>query len=326
MKFSRIVAHLGAAALLAFGAAAVAQDYPSRPIKLIVPYPPGGGIDPSARVVAESMSKQLNVSIVIDNMGGASGRIGTTYASRAKPDGYTLLFASGAPNAILPAAYGTQLGYDGAKNFMPIGLVTHLNYALVATSALPVKSLAELLAYAKAHPKGISYASSGLLSGPHLAGELLTRGAGIDAVHAPYQGTGPAMTAVMGGVVSIMFETENNVVAKASSGKYHVLAVTGKQPSAFPDVPNLGKLYPGHDVSQWYGLMAIAGTPPEIVNRLADALNKALRSDEIKKHFAAMGLKPVVDSTPESFNAYIASEIDRWKVQFRPGGIAVPAM
>jgi tripartite-type tricarboxylate transporter receptor subunit TctC len=304
----------------------VAQEFPQRPVKMIVPYPPGGGIDPVARVVAGALSRQLGQSVIVENISGASGRIGTASAARAKPDGYTLLFGSGAPNAILPAAYGAQLSYDARKDFIPIGLVAQVNYVLVVTTSLPVQSLQDLIDYAKAHPKTLTYASSGFLSGPYLAGELLGKMAQIDLMHVPYQGTGPALAGVMGGVTSMMFETEGNIVTKAPSGKFRVLAVTGSQASAFPDAPNLGKRFPGHNVSQWYGVLTVAGTPPDVVARLSDALAKAARSAEVKQQIGNMGLAVIQDSTPDSFNSYITSEIERWKFLIRTAGIPVPPL
>ncbi|HEY4375478.1 MAG TPA: tripartite tricarboxylate transporter substrate binding protein, partial [Burkholderiales bacterium] len=158
-------------------------DYPDKPVRMVVPYPPGGGIDPSARVLGSELAKQLGQPLVIDNVGGASGRIGTQQVARAKGDGYTILFASGAPNVTLPAAYGEKLAYDQKKDFIPVALVAEADYVLLVSKKLPITNLKELVEYAKAHPDKLTYASSGLLSGPHLAGELLGKYAGVKLVH-----------------------------------------------------------------------------------------------------------------------------------------------
>lgn len=307
-------------------ATAAAQTYPDRSIRMVVPYPPGGGIDPSARVVASELTKHLGQPIVIDNVGGASGRIGTTQVARAKADGYTLLFASGAPNVTLPAAYGDKLAYDQKKDFLPIALIAEADYVLLVGKKLPINNLKELVDYAKANPDKLTYASSGLLSGPHLAGELLAKLAGIKLTHVPYRGNGPALTALMGGEVAMSFDSAGGVVARGPSEFYRVIAYTGDAPlTAFPNAPNLAKVYPGHNVGQWYGLMVPAGTPPAVVTRLRQAVSKTVNNDAVKKQFTEMGMAPVLDSTPATFTAYIETEIKRWQEVFKTSGIAIPA-
>lgn len=318
-------AGIGFALCIAWGGAS-AQTYPDRSIRMVVPYPPGGGIDPSARVVANELAKQLGQPIVIDNVGGASGRIGTTQVARAKGDGYTLLFASGAPNVTLPAAYGDKLAYDQKKDFIPIALVAEADYVLLVSKKIPINNLKELVDHAKANPDKLTYASSGLLSGPHLAGELLAKYAGIKITHVPYRGNGPALTALMGGEVSMSFDSAGGVVARGPSEFYRPIAYTGAAPlTAFPDAPNLGKIYPGHNVGQWYGLMVPAGTPPAVVNRLRQAVSKTVNNDMVKKQFTDMGLATVTDSTPASFTAYIDADIKRWQDIFKTSGIPIPA-
>jgi tripartite-type tricarboxylate transporter receptor subunit TctC len=311
--------------MCAFGAAAQAADYPDHAIHMVVPYPPGGGIDPSARVLSNELAKLLGQPIVIDNVGGASGRIGTTQVARAAPDGYTVLFASGAPNVTLPAAYGDKLQYDQKKDFQPIALVAEADYVLLVSKKLPITNLKELVDYAKANPEKLTYASSGLLSGPHLAGELLGKLAGIKLIHVPYRGNGPALAALMSGDVSMTFDSAGGVVARGPSEFYRVIAYSGDAPlTAFPDAVNLAKVYPGHNVGQWYGVMVPAGTPRAVVARLRAAVTKAVNNETVKKQFTDMGLVIVTDSTPASFTAYIDAEIRRWQEIFKTSGIPIP--
>jgi tripartite-type tricarboxylate transporter receptor subunit TctC len=301
--------------------------YPDKPVHMIVPYPPGGGIDPSARVLSNELAKQLGQSIVVDNVGGASGRIGTQQVARARPDGYNLLFASGAPNVTLPAAYGDKLAYDEKKDFMPIALVAEADYVLLVSKKLPITNLKELVDYAKANPDKLTYASSGLLSGPHLAGELLAKLAGVKLTHVPYRGNGPALAALMSGEVSMTFDSAGGVVARGPSEYYRVIAYSGDAPlNAFPDAPNLAKIYPGHNVGQWYGIMVPAGTPAPVVARLREAVAKSVNDETVKKQFADMGLVAVLDSTPASFTAYVDGEIKRWQEIFKTSGIPIPKL
>lgn len=303
--------------------AAQAGSYPDRPIRLVVPYPPGGGIDPSARVLAEALSKALGGSVYVDNQNGASGRIGTSLVARASADGYTLLYGSVAPNVIIPAAYGDSVGYQ--KNLLPIALVAQADYVLLSSTALPVDSLADLIAYARQHPQTVTYASSGLLSGPHLAGELLGKLAGLQLVHVPYRGNGPALAALMGGEVSMAFDSAGGVLSRGTSDRYRVLAVTGgPAPRGLAGAPELGTLYPGHDVSQWYGVFTTAGVAPEIAARLHAAVHDAVNSDDVKDKFAGMGLTTILDSTPQSFAKYVDGEIWRWHQIIVADGIEIP--
>ncbi len=214
--------------------------------------------------------------------------------ARAKADGYTLLFGSVAPNVILPAAYGDKLPYDQKKDFAPIALVAEADYVLLVSTSLPITTLKELVSYGRQNPEKLTYASSGNLSGPHLAGQLLDKLANIRLVHVPYRGNGPALTALMGGEVSMTFDSAGGVVARGKSERYRVIAVTGNQTlAAYPEAPNLGKVYPGHNVSQWYGVFATAGTPPAVVARLRQAVNLSVNSEAVKKSFAEMGLSAV---------------------------------
>jgi tripartite-type tricarboxylate transporter receptor subunit TctC len=301
--------------------------YPDRAITLVVPYPPGGGIDPAARMYAEEFEKALGQSIVIQNLGGASGQIGTTRAARSAPDGYTLLFGSVAPNVILPAAYGDQLPYDAQKGLAPIGLIAEADYVLLVSARLPVNTFQEFLDYAKSQEHPLAYASSGQLSGPHLAGTLLSDMSGIKMMHVPYRGNGPALTALMGGEVSFSFDSAGGVVSRGKSDKYKPLAVTGEQTfAADPGLPNLNSIFPGHNVSQWYGLMAPAGIPQEVVDRLTEAHKQVVNSEAMQRRFQEIGLTVITDSTPEKFEAYIDDEIARWQDILTSRKIEIPKL
>ncbi len=316
---------VAAAALLLPVPSEAQPAYPSQPITLIVPYPPGGGIDPAARIYADELGKALGQSIVIQNIGGASGQIGTDRVAHSNPNGYTLLFGSVAPNVILPAAYGNQLPYDEQKDFTPIGLIAEADYVLLVSTTLPVNSFKEFLNYAKAQAKPVAYASSGQLSGPHLAGELLSNMSGVKMMHVPYRGNGPALTALMSGEVAFAFDSAGGVVSRGKSDKYKALAVTGDQalPSD-PKLPNLGTLYPGHNVSQWYGLMAPAGIPRDVLERLKAAHEKAVHSTEMQNRFQKIGLTVITDSSPEKFQTYVEDEITRWHHILTTQKIAIP--
>jgi len=300
-------------------------DYPSQPISLIVPYPPGGGIDPAARIYATELGKALGQSIVVQNIGGASGQIGTDRAAHAAPNGYTLLFGSIAPNVILPAAYGKQLPYDEKKDFKPIGLIAQADYVLLVSTKLPVNSFKEFLSYAKKESTPLAYASSGQLSGPHLAGELLSQMSGIKMMHVPYRGNGPALTALMSGEVGFSFDSAGGVASRGKSDKYKALAITGGQPfPSEPNLPDLGKLYPGHNVSQWYGLMAPAGVSKEVMDRLKTAHGKVVHSAEMQRKFQEIGLNVITNSSPDAFQKYVDEEIDRWSRIFTVEKIEIP--
>jgi len=317
-----------AAATLIVPASSKAQpDYPSRPITLIVPYPPGGGIDPAARIYAEEFEKNVGQGIVVQNVGGASGQIGTGRAAHSNPDGYTLLFASVAPNVILPAAYGDSLPYSEQKDFTPIGIIAEADYVLLVSNALPVNSFEDFLDYARAQAKPVAYASSGQLSGPHLAGELLSGMSGIKMLHVPYRGNGPALTALMSGEVDFSFDSAGGVVSRGKSDKYKALAVTGEQPFPFaPELPNLATRYPEHNVSQWYGLMAPAGVPREVIDQLKSAHEKTVKSADLQRRFQKIGLNVITDSSPEKFRAYVDGEIARWRGILAAKKIAIPTL
>jgi tripartite-type tricarboxylate transporter receptor subunit TctC len=288
---------------------ALAQTYPVKPIRLISPYPPGGGTDASARIMAQALSDQMGQQVVVDSRGGASGLIGTELAAKAAPDGYTLVLGNVAPMAILPAAT-PKLPYDPIRDFAPISLIALSDYVLTVHPSVPARNVKELIALAKANPGKLTYASSGALGAPHLAGELLNLLAKVNVVHVPYKGNGPAAIAVITGETTMMFGTGPSVVPHIQSGKMRVLATTGLKRS-MPDVPAMSELLPGYDVTQWYGILAPAGTPKEILDRLHTEIAKAIANPRIAQLYTNLGTQPIAD-TPEQFAAFIKSETAKW--------------
>ena len=310
MKATRVLLAIAAAALMAFTATgAWSQAYPAKPIKLISPYPPGGGTDAAARIIAQALSDQLGQQVVVDTRGGASGLIGTELAAKSAPDGYTIVLGNVAPLAILPAAT-PKLPYDPIRDFSPISLVALSDYVLTVHPSLPAKNLRELLALAKANPGKLTYASSGNLGAPHLAGELMNLLAKVKTVHIPYRGNGPAAIAVMSGESTMMFGTGPSVVPHANSGKLRALATTGLKRS-MANLPAMNELLPGYDVTQWYGLLLPAGAPKEIVDRLHKEIARAIANPKIAQLYTALGTQPL-STTPDEFLAFIKAEKDKW--------------
>ena len=302
-----IVAPQGAWAQL--GTSTTPGAYPSRPVRLISPYPPGGGTDAVARVIAQALSDQLGQQVVVDTRGGASGMIGTELAAKSPPDGYTLVLGNVAPLAILPAAT-PKLPYDPLKDFTPISLGALSDYVLTVHPSVPAKSLKDLLALAKTKPGELSYASSGNLGGPHLAGELLNLLAKVKLVHIPYKGNGPAAIGVMTGESTMMFGSGPSVVPHFATGKLRGIATTGLKRS-MPSLPAIAESLPGYEVTQWYGILVPAGTPKDIVDRLQKEVVRAVASPKVSQVLTNLGTQPVTN-TPDEFRAFIKSEIDKW--------------
>lgn len=289
---------------------AFAQTYPSKPIRLIVPYPPGGGVDGTGRVIGHALSEQLGQQVIIDNRGGATGRIGTEMVAKSQPDGYTLLLGSGAPNAVVPAA-SSKVPYDAIKDFAPISLVGTTDYTLLVHPSLPVRSVKDLIALAKANPGKLTFGSSGILSNTHLAGELFSQLAGVNLVHVAYKGTGPAMLSLLTGETAISFGSGPSAAPYVKSNRLRALGTTGLK-RRFPDLPTIGEILPGYSVSQWYGVLAPAGTPREIIDRLHKEIVRAIANPKVAQQFANLDTDPVTD-TPQEFSALIKSEIDKWR-------------
>lgn len=300
----------------AVAATALAQPYPNRPVRIITPYPPGGGVDATARIIGQALSEELKQQFIIDNRPGASGRIGTDVAAHAAPDGYTILLGNVGPNAILPAS-GMKLPYDGVTDFAPVSLVAVSGYALTVHPSFPVRSVKELIALAKKEPGKIAFGSTGVGGGPHLAGELLMSMTGIKLLHVPYKGGGPVMTALLSGEVPMSFSTLPTVLPFQASGKLRIVAVTTpKRWPTEPKIPAIAETVPGYAVTQWYGLLAPAKTDPAIISELNRAVAKAVTTDQVKRALSSGG-SIAQSTTPQEFQALIKKEIAKWKAVFK---------
>jgi tripartite-type tricarboxylate transporter receptor subunit TctC len=299
------------AAAWALCAGAQADDYPSKPVKIIVPYPGGQASDTIARLVGEKLGKALGQPVLVDNRPGAGGNIGTDIGARSAPDGYTLTVAS----AALPISKHVyrKLPFDPVKDFAPITLMTITPLVLVTRTSLPVKDVPSLVALAKASPGKITFASSGPGTSHQLSGELFKSLAAIDMLHVPYKGSPPAHVDLMGGSVDMMFDNIVPVAPHVKSGKLQALAVTTKtRAAALPDVPTMAEAgYPNFEATAWFGLLAPAGTPQPIVARLNKELVAILQSPEVKERLTGMGAT-VVAGTPEEFGRFMGDEINKW--------------
>jgi tripartite-type tricarboxylate transporter receptor subunit TctC len=303
-------------------AVAIAQSaYPAKPIRLVVPFPPGGATDVVARSIGQKLSDALGQPVVVENKAGASSNIGSEFVARSAPDGYTLLLGTIANATNM--TYYPRMTYDTLRDLVPITQTMSAPSILVVHPSLPVKNLQELLAYARANPGKLSFASSGAGGSPHLAGEMLKLRAGIDMVHVPYKGAGPALQDTLAGNVQVAFKTSLSAVPHIQSGKLRGIAVAAnKRVAQLPDVPTMAEAgMPDFEVSSWNGLLAPAGTPKEIVDRLYAETAKALRSPDLIERFAAQGAEPV-GSSPEEFRAYIRAEVEKWGKVIKAAGIS----
>jgi tripartite-type tricarboxylate transporter receptor subunit TctC len=310
---------LAAFSLLLALCAPAAAEYPDRPVRLIIPFPPGGSNDVVGRLVANSLSEKLGHKVFVDNRGGAGGVLGTEAAAQAAPDGYTLLIISIA-HAVNPALY--KLNYDPIKSFTPVSILATGPNVLVVNPQLPVKNVKELLALAKEKPGTLDYASAGVGSFQHLGGELFKLTAGVDLQHVPYKGGGPAMSDVIAGHVKIMFSSLVQTTPFIQSGQLRALGVGGaKRNPVLPDVPTVAEAgVPGYVADNWWGVVAPAGTPKPIVDRLYKDVQAALTSPELKAAFDREGAAAVTMST-EEFTHYIEAEIAKWGRVVKEGNI-----
>ena len=302
---------------LATGAAA--ETWPSQPLHLIVPFPPGGVTDVMARTVAARLSEELGQSVVVDNRAGASGIVGAEAAGHAAPDGYTLLMGNISTLAINSATFA-KLPYDPITSFAPVSMVAIQPLLVVVHPALPVKTVPELVALAKARPETLPYGTAG--SSIHLAVEQFSTVAGIRMNHIPYKGSAPAINDLVGGQIQVLFDPFSSVYPQVAAGKARALAVTtAHRSSVAPDVPTLAEAgYPGFDVSSWQGIVVPAGTPQPIVEKLHATLVKILGEPGVKAQFAQQGAE-AAPGTPEDFGSYIAAEISRWKKVAQEAGV-----
>lgn len=289
----------------------LAQSFPSRPIRLIVPFSAGGPTDVVARIVSQNLSALLGESVVVENKPGASGFIGTEAVARAQPDGYTLLLITASTHAISPNLF-KKLPYDPIKDFAMVGQFTDASLILVVTPSLQVSSVADLVKLLKSKPGKMNYASWGKGGAAHMAGELFKLSTGTDMMHIPYKGSSPAITDLMGGQVSVFFDTITSSLPHARSGKLKGLAVTGpKRTASAPDIPTVAETYPGFEVTVWQGVGAPAQTPRAVVNKLNAAMCKMVAIPAVKEKFLGLGADPVCN-TPEEFTKHIEREINKW--------------
>jgi tripartite-type tricarboxylate transporter receptor subunit TctC len=316
----KIAAALCAAALLYAGTAS-AQAWPSKPIRLMVPFPPGGSTDIVSRIVAQKLSERLGQPIVIENRGGGGGTIGTAVVARSAPDGYNLTVASTSTHVVAPGVYA-KLDYDPVKDFAPIGLMAVSPYLLVVNPAVPAKTLKELVALAKAQPGKLNYASAGIGSTTHLAMEMLKSVTNTYMLHIPYSGNGPAGTAVVSGQVEILFGSLPALLSQAKSGRVRALAVgTPKRSPSLPDVPTVAESgYPGFDASLWLALMAPAGTPPAIIDRVNKEIVALIAVPEMRAALDKAGAEPLT-GTPADLAAMIRDGVPKYTKIIKAAGI-----
>jgi len=307
-------------ALLFAAGFAHAQPFPSKPIKIVVPYSAGGVVDVIARSVGERMTQTTGQPNVIENRVGAAGSIGTEAVARSAPDGYTLIVAS--PSHTVNISLYSKLSWDPIKSFAPVALVGVIPNVILVHPSVPVKTLAEFVAYAKARPGQLNYASAGAGSSVHLAAELLEQMAQIKLVHIPYKGQPEAVTALITGEVSMMPLTMALAKVRIQAGQARPLAVTTpKRSSALPDMPTVAESgYPGYEVSTWIGYLAPAGTPPEIVAKLNSEINAALKSPEVEKKLVALGAE-LDPGTPQAFGKFLEADMVRWARVIKQAGI-----
>jgi tripartite-type tricarboxylate transporter receptor subunit TctC len=313
---------LSAIAFLAIVLQAHAQSYPTRPIRIVVPFGPGGFTDVAARILQKELAPAIGQPIVIENKPGAGSTIGTTDVARSAPDGYSLVMIS-TTHVISPHLY-KQMPYDPIKDFTPVMKLAEGPYVLVVHPSLPVKNVADLIALAKAKPNTIDYASSGNGSAQHLVGALFVTMAGAPLSHVPYKGSSQAMNDVLGGIVKVSFVGVPNALANLQAGKIKALAVTTKKRYAeLPDVPTLDEAgVKGYDATVWLGLLAPPGTPRDIVDKLNTSITKILSTPEARKLMASAGVD-VATSSPEDFATLMQSELERWGKVVRATGATV---
>lgn len=299
---------------------AMAQAWPERPITLVVAFAPGGSTSIVARAVSDKMSEALGQKIIVDNRAGAGGTIGTKAVAGSAPDGYTIALGYTGTLAIGPTLY-TNAGYDPRKDFAPIGMIGNAPNSLVVHPSFPAKTVAELITYAKANPAKVSFGSAGVGTASHVSGEYFATAAGIKLVHVPYKGTGPALTDLIGGHIPMAFAPIPATHSQISSGTLRALAVTSATRTALlPDVPTIAEAgLAGFDASLYYGLVAPAGTPRPIVDKLSAALRAALASDDVKKRLVADGTE-VTPSTPEEYAAFIDKDEKKWSQIVKASG------
>ena len=310
------------AALVPLGAANAQSDYPSRPIRLIVPYPPGGPTDIIGRLTSEVLTKRLNQTIVVDNRGGAATAIGAELAARAPADGYTLLVSSETTFAVTPALR-SKLAYHPERDFAPISMLTTQPYVLAVSLALPVTSVSQLIAHAKANPGKLAYGSAGLGSANHLAGEMFRHAASIDTIHVPYKGNGPAITDLISGQIAYMVGSISSLYPHGAANKLRLVAIAAaKRSPIIPSVPTFAEGGMSYQVSGWNGIVAPRGTPPELIKKLNAEVVAGFNAPDVQERLGKQSIDSAV-GTPEQMAQHIKSEFARYSKLIKAIGLKV---
>ncbi|MCI3951889.1 MAG: transporter [Burkholderiales bacterium] len=311
---------LGALLLFAATPAFAAQSYPTKPVRLVIPYPAGGPTDFVGRLVAQKLSPLLTQQVVVDNRPGAATVIASEIVARATPDGYTLLFGTGGGTFLAPLML-LKVPYDPHRDFAPVAMLVQSPQVLVAHPSVAAKSVSELVALAKAKPGALNFASVGTGTSPHLGGELFKGLTGTDLVHVPYKGTAPAMTDLVAGRVQVMFTSMPTVLAHVKAGRLRLLGTGGnKRSAAIPDTPTIAETVPGFELITWYGVFAPVRTPVAIVKKLNGDIAKVLTDAESRERLGGQGLEPVV-MTPEELKRYTTQDASRWAKLIQSAGI-----
>ncbi len=309
----------GVIAAAAFPRLASADDYPTRPVRIIAGFAAGGGVDITARLIGQWLADRLGQSFIVENRAGAGGNIGTEAVVNAAPDGYTLLLAT-VPNAVNASLY-EKLNFDFIRGIAPVAGIIRVPMVILLHPSVPARTVPELIGYAKANPGKINMASAGNGSAPHMAGELFKMMAGVNMVHVPYRGQGPALSDLLGGQVQVLFATAPGTSDYISTGKLRALAVTSaSRAELLPELPTVGDFVPGYETSQWYGIGAPANTPAEIVDKLNREINAAIADPGMKARLAAIGGEPLPGS-PAEFGKLISEETEKWAKVVRAAGL-----
>ncbi len=306
-----------------FSVTAIAQTYPDKSVKIVVPYPPGGFNDTLARISSDKLSKIWNQPVTVENKPGGNTTIGNNYVAKSAPDGYTWLI-SPLPFSVLPALYGDKLPYDALKDFQPLIWAGSAQNVLAVRNTLPVRSVKELIEYAKKNPGKLNYGSTGSGSSNHLSMELFMSMTGTKMTHIPYKGSAPAVAALIAGDTDVLFDNIPNIIAQIKAGSVTPIAVTGSKPSAMlPGIPTVAQGgVPGYEVNVWFGIQMPAGTPKPIVEKANRQLAEIFRTEEVTKRFNDQGVE-VVASTPEEFQKLIASEAAKWAKVVKDAGVKI---
>ena len=321
MKFSVVAACIALAAVLA--APAGAQTYPVKPIRLVVPFPPGGAVDAIGRIIGQKLGESWGHNVVIDNRGGAAGAIGSELVAKSPADGYTLLVGSTSTISINPAL-NSKLAYSPQRDFVPVSLVGYVPHILLVNASVPANNVKEFIAYAKAQGKPVTFASVGTGSPHHLAGEIFKSMTGIDMVHVPYTGSGPALIGLMGGQVQFLSLDLPPALAQLGSGKVKALGIaSAKRDPLLPDVPTVAESgLPGFEISGWYGIFAPIQTPKPIVTKLSTEIDRLLATPDVRASLAKIGVN-VLGGSAEQFAAYVKREDAKWSKAIRDAGVRI---